>query len=29
MGIKGRKIVEQEFNKQAVIKIYIKLAEDI
>ena len=29
MGIKGRKIVEQEFNKQAVIKKYIKLAEDI
>ena len=29
MGIEGRKIVEQEFNKQAVIKKYIKLAEDI
>ena len=29
MGINGRKIVEQEFNKQAVIKKYIKLAEDI
>jgi len=29
MGINGRKIVEQEFNKQVVIKKYIKLAEDI
>ncbi len=29
MGINGRKIVEQKFNKQSVIKKYIKLAEDI
>ncbi len=29
MGISGRKIVELEFNKQTVIKKYIKLAEDI
>ena len=29
MGINGRKIVELEFNKQTVIKKYIKLAEDI
>ena len=29
LGINGRKVVEQKFNKQAVIKKYIKLAEDI
>ena len=29
LGINGRKVVEQEFNKQAVIKKYIKLAKDI
>ena len=29
LGINGRKVVEQRFNKQAVIKKYIKLAEDI
>jgi len=29
LGTNGRKVVEQKFNKQAVIKKYIKLAEDI
>jgi glycosyltransferase involved in cell wall biosynthesis len=29
LGINGRKVVEQRFNKQTVIKKYIKLAEDI
>ena len=29
LGINGRKVVEQRFNKQAVIKKYIKLAEDV
>ncbi len=29
LGINGRKVVEQKFNKQAVIKKYIKLAEDL
>ena len=29
LGANGRKVVEQKFNKQVVIKKYIKLAEDI
>ena len=29
LGTNGRKVVEQKFNKQVVIKKYIKLAEDI
>ena len=29
LGVNGRKVVEENFNKQAVIKKYIKLAEDI
>ena len=29
LGINGRKVVEQKFNKQTVIKKYIKLAEGI
>ena len=29
LGINGRKVVEQKFNKQVVIEKYIKLAEDI
>jgi colanic acid biosynthesis glycosyl transferase WcaI len=29
LGVNGRKVVEQKFNKEAVIKKYIKLAEDI
>ena len=29
LGVNGRKVVEQKFNKQAIIKKYIKLAEEI
>ena len=29
LGANGRKVVEQKFNKETVIKKYIKLAEDI
>ena len=29
LGVNGRKVVEENFNKQTVIKKYIKLAEDI
>ena len=29
LGINGRKIVKKKFDKQAILKKYIKLAEDI
>ena len=29
LGVNGRKVVKEKFNKQTVIKKYIKLAEDL
>ncbi len=29
LGVNGRKVVEEKFNKQAVIKKYINLARDL